>query len=125
VSPSRRGSSRFLAGAGAAPKVCVGCFGWALPRSSTARFPDRGSHLERCAAVFPAVEIDSSFYRYHGRSTYERWARSVPASFRFAVKLPREITHIRRLAGVRKPLEQFLEGVTGLGRKLGVLVARR
>jgi uncharacterized protein YecE (DUF72 family) len=105
-----------------AASVRVGCAGWAVPRSAAARFPGQGSHLERYAAAFPAVEINSSFYRYHSRSTYERWARSVPPSFRFAVKLPREITHVRRLAAAPRPLRQFLEGVSGLGRKLGVLL---
>ena len=43
------------------------------------------------------VEIDSSFYRPHRRQTYERWAESTPATFAFSVKLPKAITHERRL----------------------------
>ena len=39
------------------------------------------------------VEINSSFYRPHAFATYARWAASTPDGFRFAVKVPRTITH--------------------------------
>jgi uncharacterized protein YecE (DUF72 family) len=54
------------------PGVRVGCAGWSLPRDDQPRFPPGASHLERYAAVFPAVEINSSFHRPHRPST---WAR--------------------------------------------------
>lgn len=102
----------------------VGCAGWSIPRAWAERFPGAGSHLERYARMLPAVEINSSFYRHHARTTYERWAASVPRDFRFAVKLPREITHIGRLRHPRVPLQEFLQSVRGLGRKLGVVVVQ-
>jgi len=37
----------------------------------------------------------------------ERWAASVPDSFRFAVKCPKVSTHERSLQNVRQPLEQL------------------
>lgn len=84
-----------------------------------------GSSIPRaCARVFRGVEINSSFYRAHARSTYERWARQTPRSFRFAVKLPREITHDLRLRGTRRRLMSFLEEIAGLGRRLGPLVVQ-
>ena len=46
----------------------------------------------------------------------------VPEGFRFVVKLPREISHERRLRDAMQPLEQFLEGVLALGGKLGPLL---
>ncbi len=55
----------------------IGCAGWAIPRAAAARFPGDGSHLERYGRVLPAVEIDSSFYRYHEPATYARWAASI------------------------------------------------
>ncbi|NIM49909.1 MAG: DUF72 domain-containing protein [Gemmatimonadales bacterium] len=105
-------------------KVHVGCAGWSVPRQVTARLPRDGSHLERYGQVFPAVEINSSFYRAHKRETYQRWAASVPGTFRFAVKLPRELTHTRRLRGAREPLNSFLSGVSGLGGKLGPVLVQ-
>lgn len=102
----------------------VGCAGWTIPRGYADHFPEEGTHLERYALVFPAVEINSSFYEEHKPATYERWARSVPAGFRFSVKLSREVTHIRRLANVRVALRRWLLGPAALGRRLGPLLVQ-
>jgi uncharacterized protein YecE (DUF72 family) len=86
--------------------------------------PPGGSHLERYAKRLNAVEINSSFYRPHQLKTYERWARSTPTDFRFSVKMPKAITHERRLADCAALLDRFVAEVTGLGDKLGVLLAQ-
>ena len=70
------------------------------------------------------MEIDTSFYRPHRRETYARWADSTPARFRFAVKLPKAITHERKLVDAMSPLDEFLAQVVGLGDKLGCLVVQ-
>lgn len=103
--------------------IHVGCAGWAIPKTCADRFPATGSHLQRYAARLPAVEINSSFYRLHRPASYERWAAAVPESFCFAVKVPKEITHIRRLLEL-EPLDPFLEGVQALGSKLGPLLVQ-
>ena len=102
----------------------VGCAGWTIPRESVGAFPAEGSHLERYAAVFGAVEINSSFYRPHQAATYERWAASVPDQFRFSVKLPRSITHDARLAGIEQPLQRFAAEAGALGSKLGCVLVQ-
>ncbi|MCP1561093.1 UNVERIFIED_ORG: uncharacterized protein YecE (DUF72 family) [Methylobacterium sp. SuP10 SLI 274] len=100
----------------------VGTAGWNVPRAYADRFPQTGSHLERYAQRFNAVEINTSFYRPHRVATYERWAAAVPEQFRFAVKVPRTITHERRLENVDEPLARFLDEIAGLGLKLGPLL---
>ena len=105
-----------------APVIYVGCAGWNLPPHEKHRFPESGSHLARYAARLSAVEINSSFYRPHRPDTYARWAASVPAAFRFAVKFPKTITHEHRLKNVRKTLTPFIDSVRGLGDKLGALL---
>jgi uncharacterized protein YecE (DUF72 family) len=100
----------------------VGCAGWAIPSQHAHAFPTQGTHLERYAQRFTGVEVNSSFYRSHRPTTYARWAASVPDPFQFAVKMPREITHTRRLVEVTAPLERFLMEVQGLGAKLGPLL---
>jgi uncharacterized protein YecE (DUF72 family) len=82
------------------------------------------SLLQRYAAVLPAVEINSSFYRSHRPATYARWAAAVPDGFRFGVKLPRSITHDGRLAEPRALLETFLAEIGALGERLGVLLVQ-
>lgn len=106
----------------ASPKIRVGCAGWSLPRVQWPSFPAEGSHLERYASRFDIAEINSSFYRPHRRQTYERWAGSTPESFRFAVKLPKTITHEKRLADAMPQFDEFLAQAEGLERKLGCLL---
>jgi uncharacterized protein YecE (DUF72 family) len=102
----------------------IGTAGWSIPSRYAAEVPSGGSHLERYARRFNAVEINSSFYRPHQRKTYERWAQSTPSSFRFSVKAPKAITHERQLADCGALLDRFAAEVAGLGDKLGVLLVQ-
>ena len=102
----------------------IGTAGWSIPTATAGAFPTAGSHLERYAQVFTAVEINSSFHRPHRRSTYERWASSVPAEFRFAVKIPKTISHDARLDNAGELVAAFMEQVNGLGDKLAVLLVQ-
>lgn len=93
-----------------------------MPGAYAASFSGTGSHLERYGRRLATVEINTSFYRPHRVATYERWAASVPDGFRFAVKIPRVITHDRRLIEAGEPLARFLSEAAGLGSKLGPLL---
>jgi uncharacterized protein YecE (DUF72 family) len=104
--------------------VRVGTAGWTIPAPVRERVPGDGSHLQRYAARFSCVEINSSFYRPHRPSTYARWAASVPDGFRFALKVPKEITHARRLVDAVEPLDAFLAESAPLGEKRGVLLVQ-
>lgn len=102
----------------------IGTAGWSIPLASADAFPGDGQHLQRYARVFGCAEIDTSFHRGHRVETYARWAAMTPPGFRFAVKLPRSITHDARLRDARAPLESFLAEVAGLGERLGVLLVQ-
>lgn len=102
----------------------IGCAGWGVVSGSSLLSGAEGSQLERYASELSAVEINSSFYRGHHRTTYSRWAFSVPQAFRFSVKLPRTITHTLRLEGVGTLLTQFRDEVEGLGEKLGCILVQ-
>lgn len=106
------------------PVILIGCAGWNVPKDAAAQFPAEGTHLQRYAARLPAVEINSSFYRPHRRSTYEKWSSNVPADFRFSVKVPKSITHEQRLKDANDLLDRFLDEVSGLGEKLGCLLVQ-
>jgi len=133
--PTPRSEAFSLAPAGAAlaervhsRKHCntmyIGTAAWTIPRDVAAAFPGDGQHLERYARQFPCAEINSSFHRPHARATYARWAAMTPPHFRFAVKLPRAITHDARLRQARRPLREFLDQAGGLGDRLGVLLVQ-
>ncbi len=102
----------------------IGTAGWSIAGRHAERFPADGAMLERYARRFNAVEINSTFYRPHRPDTWARWAQRVPASFRFALKVPKAITHERRLADCGELAAAFVEQVRPLGEKLAVLLVQ-
>jgi len=104
--------------------IYIGSAGWNIPRAYRDRFPAEGTQLARYASRLNAAEINTSFYRPHARTTYERWAAAVPVSFRFAVKVPKVITHERALMRARDPLARFLDETSALGPRLGPLLVQ-
>jgi uncharacterized protein YecE (DUF72 family) len=102
----------------------VGCAGWSLPRDVQDRFPAEGSHLQRYAAQFQATEINSSFHRPHKSFVWERWAQSVPPSFRFSAKLPKAITHERRLMDCEEALAAFFRETAPLDDRLACVLVQ-
>ena len=105
--------------------IRIGTAGWSMPRDVAESLPAADSALARYAAAFDAVEINSSFYRPHRPTTYMRWAASVPDGFRFAVKLPKSITHDARLIGADGLIDQFLVETSHLGENADPFWCRR
>jgi uncharacterized protein YecE (DUF72 family) len=103
-------------------KAVVGTAGWSIPVKDAEHFPAEGTSLQRYAARFGGVEINSSFHRPHRASTWAKWAESVSKDFRFSVKMPKTISHQAKLVDCAGLLEAFLEEVSGLGEKLAVLL---
>ncbi|RZI77009.1 MAG: DUF72 domain-containing protein [Pseudomonas sp.] len=104
--------------------LTIGTAGWSIPWAASARFPSEGTALERYARVFDGVEVNSSFHRPHRTGTWARWAQSVPTHFRFAVKIPKTITHQAELRATEPLIGQFALEVAGLGAKLAVLLVQ-
>jgi uncharacterized protein YecE (DUF72 family) len=104
--------------------IRIGTAGWSVPRQVADRFPAQGTSLERYAARFPVAEINSSFHRAHRLSTWQRWGESVPHGFRFSVKLPKTITHERKLIACDQQLDEFLTQVGALDEKLAVVLVQ-
>lgn len=100
----------------------MGIAGWSVPPQYRGWFPQEGSHLARYAQRYNAVEINSSFYRPHRPATYAKWAASVPAAFKFAAKIPKEITHTRKLIDCVDVLDRFLGEASHLAEKQGPLL---
>jgi uncharacterized protein YecE (DUF72 family) len=83
-----------------------------------------GGNLARYAGRLTAAEVNSSFHRQHRHATWGRWARSVGPSFRFSVKLPKTISHERRLVNVDAQLDAFAAEANMLGEKLAVVLVQ-
>jgi uncharacterized protein YecE (DUF72 family) len=72
------------------------------------------------SARLPTVEINNTFYRMPRTEMLENWARTAPASFRFAIKASRRITHFAQL----KP-DAAADSVAFLYRALASLGEKR
>ena len=101
----------------------LGTAGWTIPKLNAVDCPGEGTHLQRYSQIFPCAEINSSFHRPHRESTWAKWADAVPENFRFAVKVPRTITHEGQLLATTKPLLlEFLQQSSALGARRGPLL---
>jgi uncharacterized protein YecE (DUF72 family) len=85
----------------------------------------RDDWLTHYAGRFSTVEMDTTFYGLPARDTVTGWKQSVPRGFRFAVKLSRYGTHMKRLREPRSGwLERFLDAVSPLGAALGPILVQ-
>jgi len=102
--------------------VVIGTSGWQYrdwrERFYPPKLPQR-QWLEHYAAHFDVVEVNNAFYRLPERGTFEQWRERTPAGFRFAVKMSRYLTHVRRLRDPAEPVARFLGRADALGDKLG------
>jgi uncharacterized protein YecE (DUF72 family) len=106
-------------------KIRIGACAWSFDEWRGAFYPDQyptNQWLEFYARYFPAVEIDSTFYSAPAPATARRWAEMTPAAFRFACKLPREITHACRLHDCSEQFTAFLRAIEPLASKLQVVL---
>jgi uncharacterized protein YecE (DUF72 family) len=102
--------------------VWIGTAGWSIPHAAAMHFNSSGTHLQRYARRLDCAEINSSFHRPHAVSTYAKWRESTPPGFRFAVKIPRTITHELKLRNAKEPFVAFLRQTDGLADKRGPLL---
>jgi len=103
-------------------RIRIGTAGWSIPKQYAKELPYIGTHLERYSQLISCAEINSSFYRSHRLSTWEKWAESVPEDFRFSVKAPKAITHELNLVCGPEPLKTFLAEVKILATRLGPIL---
>jgi uncharacterized protein YecE (DUF72 family) len=68
-----------------------------------------------------AVEGNTTFYATPAPGTLTSWAEQTTPDFRFILKLPRPITHERRLTDTAAPLRAFLSAIEPLGPRAHAL----
>ncbi|MCA9124409.1 MAG: DUF72 domain-containing protein [Planctomycetaceae bacterium] len=90
----------------------LGCPVWACDKWKGTLYTSTAPHhswLSQYASVFGTVEGNSTFYGLPSLETVRRWAESVPAGFRFALKFPRTISHDLRLLNAQAETQRFLD----------------
>lgn len=106
-------------------RIWLGAMGWQEKDWVGPFYPDGAAGknmLAHYGRALKTVEIDSSFYGRPRASSIEEWGAAVPDSFRFALKVPSEVTHKRRFKDAGEPFRFFIERVRGLGTKLGAIL---
>jgi uncharacterized protein YecE (DUF72 family) len=78
--------------------------------------------LPAYARAFRAVEVDSTFYAVPDARVVRAWAERTPPEFTFALKMPKEVTHDRRLRDADDVVRDFLAHARQLGAKLGPIL---
>jgi uncharacterized protein YecE (DUF72 family) len=104
----------------------VGCSGWSYDGWLGHFYPsnlEKSKFLEYYSSVFDFVEIDSSFYRSPNLFMTKKWSKITPENFRFTAKVPRSITHEKRLgAESEKDLRYFFQMMQSLREKILALL---
>ncbi|MFI1192259.1 DUF72 domain-containing protein [Micromonospora sp. NPDC020750] len=77
--------------------------------------------LRHYAGWCDAVEGNTTFYATPTRDTVASWAQQTDPDFRFVLKLPKLITHERRLVDVDGALRVFLDAIEPLGPRAHAL----
>jgi uncharacterized protein YecE (DUF72 family) len=105
-------------------KLFAGASGYSFKEWKGTFYPEKMKPEEMLAfysSRLPTVEINNTFYRMPGASMLENWKATAPASFRFAIKASRRITHMSRLKAESsaESVDYLYKMLALLGEKLG------
>lgn len=107
--------------------VRLGTQGWNYPAWVGPFYPPgtrRPDMLAVYARAFATVEVDSTFYAIPAEPVVRGWRARVPPDFRFALKVPQQVTHEARLVGAGEVLARFLARADLLEAHLGPLLVQ-
>lgn len=105
--------------------VLIATQGWNYPAWVGPLYPPgtrATEFLTTYARAFRAVEVDSTFYAIPDVKAIRAWNERTPRDFTFALKMPREVTHERRLVDAADLVRDFLDRAQELGPKLGPIL---
>src|SRR5438067_9913565 len=105
--------------------ILIGTQGWNYTAWVGPFYPSGTRTAEFLTAytrAFRAVEVDSTFYAIPDARAVRAWAERTPPDFTFALKMPKEVTHQRRLRDADGLLRKFLDRARELGPKLGPIL---
>ncbi|CAA9337107.1 MAG: FIG003003: hypothetical protein [uncultured Gemmatimonadetes bacterium] len=107
--------------------IRIGTQGWNYTAWVGPFYPEGTKPLEflrTYAQAFSTVEVDSTFYAIPPAKSVRGWAQRTPDGFLFALKMPQEVTHERRLRDAEAATDEFLDRARELGPKLGPVLVQ-
>lgn len=106
--------------------IHIGVGGWDYDPWRGTFYPDglaKTKQLDYCSRQFTATEINATYYKLQSPALFERWAKTVPDGFKFALKASRYATNRRNLGEAGEAIGRFCaQGFTELGDKLGPIL---
>ena len=106
--------------------IRVGVGGWDYDPWRGTFYPEglpKARQLEYAASHLTAIEINATYYKLQKPELFERWAKTVPDGFQFALKASRFCTNRRLLAEAGEAIERFCgQGLVELGDRLGPIL---
>jgi uncharacterized protein YecE (DUF72 family) len=103
-------------------RVLIGTSGYQYKAWRGSLYPERckdADMLSEYSRVLATVEVNNTFYRMPKPGVFAKWAEQVPDGFRFAIKAPRWLTPISKIATEQAPFDQLGAELAQLGPKLG------
>jgi uncharacterized protein YecE (DUF72 family) len=109
-------------------KIYIGTSGWQYYHWKGKFYPEDLSSkdfLKFYSKYFNTVEVNTSFYHFTKKSTFEKWEKAVNKNFLFSIKLHRLFTHFRKLKlnkDDKRILKETIESYKVLGKNLGPIL---
>jgi uncharacterized protein YecE (DUF72 family) len=105
--------------------VWIGTSGFQYPEWKGKFYPENLSTKKMLAFYserFNSTESNYTFRRMPTASILTNWSAQTPAGFRFSLKAPQAITHLRKLSDCGDLVRRFAEIAETLGPKLGAVL---
>lgn len=99
--------------------VRIGCAKW--NRKDLKNFYPRGvkDELEYYSTQFNSIELNASFYRMFPEEQFRTWREKTSADFQFFPKVPRYISHTKRLKETERVVDDLITNMLPLKDQLG------
>ncbi len=116
----------LFAGTAHAPGFHIGIGGWTYVPWRGGTFYPAGlvqrRELEFASRQLTSIEINGTYYGTQKPAIYAGWRDATPEGFVFSAKAPKRIVSARKLAGTGVQVDDFIDGISHLGDRLGPLV---
>ncbi|WP_448607286.1 DUF72 domain-containing protein [Paenimyroides ceti] len=107
-------------------KFYVGCSSFATSSWKSVFYPDdlpKKDWFAYYCNYFNTYEFNGSFYRFPAVSDLQKWYDKTPVDFTFSIKVPKIITHIKKLVACEQEIDDFYTIISeGLSDKLGCVL---
>lgn len=103
-------------------RYIVGTSGWNYSHWKKNFYPEdikKKDWFRYYTRYFDTVELNNTFYRWPSEKALKNWKEQAPAGFKYTIKAPRLITHLKRLKDPDQYVPDFYSSTDELGNSKG------